>query len=1068
MFMSTVLSWRLEDIRRNQSIFESSIRQIPDEFPDLLTYCNAFQLHIFEEMRSTLKKEIDEKDFSLSCGVVYTKQKVGSTITLKQSESILSPQLGLFYHRSRSRSLPEDSMGFLAKIQRKKSNPIGENGFDYVWLVDFTYATSSASEDFERSLDEDGSSPQWSLALLEAPLTPSARICNALSNLSARGLPTACGIQKALLSSLAGSPAGADASDAADAAPMSPLATALNDSQKLAIRRCVRACGARSPVIQVVHGPPGTGKTATLVALLGTLLTTAGGTARRAWVAAPTNQAICELARRACRDLVLGPLAGGGVKQYDLVLLGDEDRLVLDRDLRLLHLENRVVRLLEAQAGWSAGLATVRAFDLRTLDPPPAAQPVQGVQGPSGGQDPDRALQVLRDACSGCIESAEALAAELPRAAMPAAGRQAMREAAGALARFLCELKSIAESGTANSRPEQRQLALVGAAHSRLMVGLAQPAGGGAPPPSLSKAAMRELVLTGARALFSTVSAAGSSELQRLKHEREDFVVDVAIVDEATQLVEASTAIMLSPRLGCLVLAGDHKQLPPTVISGLAQKFGYGRSLFDRLLGNSGSASSLLNVQYRMHPRISCWPNRKFYQGSLLDGSNVLSQDYAKPWHGFFPPVSVFSVRGKEESGTTGSRFNTLEVEVAMKLLKAFYRLFAKDAESTIKVGLLSPYSAQRELLVQQVSDARDQWSPSKLDVVVNTVDGFQGQECDVVMFLAVRCNTKGMLGFLTDFRRLNVAITRARFSLVVICDDETLKSNIVWKSFLDEVESDKKLFSSQNNDLLKRVLQSCNRAVSLDFAGCKWADKVSFVTNFMNAFKLKNESERRQIFDELLRISEGKWPKATLTGSTCSNPDLEGIVFVSSFRAINILFSVDLQSHVSETNRRLRDYSQIIMVWDCVTSDKVARIVRRICERYRLRSSMWLDMCRRKGPAGAPLHWPGLEPFDHNAPLATVEDAMPVVQEEVGHSLALVKSFALNTLHARILMSCNESNHVELPHNVSAEEEFLINFVGSLFVIGRSGTGNLIFSKFDWNMMVLVYPSTICSYECK
>ena len=106
-------------------------------------------------------------------------------------------------------------MGFLAKVQRKKSDPIGENEFDYVWLVEFTYAPSSESDDFEQSLGEDGSSPHWSLALLEAPLTPSARICNALSNMSSSH---ACGIQKALLTSLAGAPAGADSGPQAGAA----------------------------------------------------------------------------------------------------------------------------------------------------------------------------------------------------------------------------------------------------------------------------------------------------------------------------------------------------------------------------------------------------------------------------------------------------------------------------------------------------------------------------------------------------------------------------------------------------------------------------------------------------------------------------------------------------------------------------------------------------------------------------------------------------------------------------------------------------------------------------------
>ena len=260
-----------------------------------------------------------------------------------------------------------------------------------------------------------------------------------------------------------------------------------------------------------------------------------------------------------------------------------------------------------------------------------------------------------------------------------------------------------------------------------------------------------------------------------------------------------------------------------------------------------------------------------------------------------------------------------------------------------------------------------------------------------------------------------------------------------MWKSFLDGVQGNGRLFSCHNNELLRRVMQSCNKEVLLDFSGCKWANKVSFVTNFMNAVKQKTESERRRIFLEILTISEGKWPKPAKV-----TPDLEGIVFVSSFGATNIIFSVDLQSHVSDSSRKLRDYYQAIMVWDCVTSDKRERIVQRICERYRLRSSKWLDMCRIGGTSHMPQCWPGLEPFDHNAPPAASGGAVPVVKEDVGHSLALVKSYALNTLHARILMCCNSSNHVELPHNVSAEEGFLIDFVGSLFVIGRSGTGNL------------------------
>ena len=1028
IFTQTVLSWRVEDIRR-KSIYDTSIQRIPAEFPDLHTYCNSFHLHILEEMRSTLKKEIDEKDFSLSCAIEYTKQTVASTITLKPS--IHSCELGIFYHQSQSQSLLPNSTSFLTKIQREKLDPIVENGLDCVWLCDFFYAHSSESQDFERSLDDGGKSLRWSLILLDASLTPFVRICNALSNLSAQRSLPASRIQKELLTALANSAEGTDPDPSATV--LSPMASKLNESQRLAICRCVRACGAGLlSAIQVVHGPPGTGKTATLVALLSTLLTAGNGKKRRVWVAAPTNQAICEVARRACRDLVLDQ--NSNVEPFELVLIGDESRLVFNgpSNLKLLHLDSRVERLLNAQTSWNGCLSAIRAFNALTLDP---RQSAQATPASKTFDVWDQALKSLLESCSKCIESARVVASEIPLAALPTAARLAMKEAAGVLVRFVGELKTIL------SVPNQQQFELVGAAHSRLMDRLKLLTG--RVHLRSERKEMREMVLTGARVLFSTVSTAGSLELQRLKHDNEDFVVDMAVVDEATQLVEASTAIMLSPGLGCLVLAGDHKQLPPTVISRLAQDFGYGQSLFDRLLSNPGSASSLLNTQYRMHPMISSWPNQAFYKGALMDGPNVLSREYTKPWHEFFPPVSVFNVHGKEEIAPSGSRFNKLEVEVAVKLLKAFYRLFAKAAAGTIKVGLLSPYSAQRELMEQQVSDAKGEWSNSKLEVRVNTVDGFQGQECDIVFFLAVRCNQAGSLGFLTDFRRLNVAVTRARFSLVVICDVQTLKADSLWKSFLDRVESDKRLFSCQNHDLLKRVLQSCNKTVSLDFAGCKWRDKVSFVTNFMNVFKQKNELERRRIFGELLRISEGKWPKAARSCFPGANSDLEGIIFVSSFGATNIIFSIDLQNRVSDCSRRLRDYFQVIMIWDCVTSDKVALILRRISERYRLRSSTWLDMCRRRDPFGAPLCWSDMEPFDHNAPPETVEDAVPVIKEEVGQSLELVKSYALNTLHARILMGCSASNHVELPHNVSAEENFLINFVGSLFVIGRSGTGN-------------------------
>lgn len=124
--------------------------------------------------------------------------------------------------------------------------------------------------------------------------------------------------------------------------------------------------------------------------------------------------------------------------------------------------------------------------------------------------------------------------------------------------------------------------------------------------------------------------------------------------------------------LQCLVLAGDDKQLPSTVISDLAQKMGYGRSLFDRLLKHN-IPSTLLNIQYRMHPNISLWPNNQFYKSLLINGDNVMSDEYTKHWHAFLPPFSVYDVKGTEEKNPRGSTLNRIEVNVAIQVIKALH-----------------------------------------------------------------------------------------------------------------------------------------------------------------------------------------------------------------------------------------------------------------------------------------------------------------------------------------------------------------------------------------------------------
>jgi superfamily I DNA and/or RNA helicase len=163
------------------------------------------------------------------------------------------------------------------------------------------------------------------------------------------------------------------------------------------------------------------------------------------------------------------------------------------------------------------------------------------------------------------------------------------------------------------------------------------------------------------------------------------------------------------------VLAGDNKQLPATVNSALAELHGYGRSLFERLLLHD-FPSSLLNTQYRMHPMISVWPNKRFYRGKIIDGENVRSSTYSKEWHSLLPPFSMYDVKGTEELDLSKSYYNRLEVSTVKSVLRSLYGILKESVRrAPLKVGVISAYKAQATLMrerMAQMSDAFDS-SPS-------------------------------------------------------------------------------------------------------------------------------------------------------------------------------------------------------------------------------------------------------------------------------------------------------------------------------------------------------------------
>ena len=284
---------------------------------------------------------------------------------------------------------------------------------------------------------------------------------------------------------------------------------------------------------------------------------------------------------------------------------------------------------------------------------------------------------------------------------------------------------------------------------------------------------MRDDILDQAQVLCCTCIGVGHQLLDGRKFTR-------VLLDEATQATEPASLVPLVRGARQIVLVGDHRQLPPTVISRRAENGGLRRSLFERLVA-MGIEPMLLDTQYRMHPAISDFPNRIFYEGRLVDG--ITAADRPNPagllWNDWEVPMAFLPVNGDELLSPDGaSKENPAEAGWVAKILENL--LQAGDLEET-DIGIITPYAGQ----VRAIRDALPERNDS---VEVHTVDGYQGREKEVIIFSCVRSNSDGIVGFLSDARRLNVALTRAKRGLIVIGDPDTLRNDETWASWLDYI----------------------------------------------------------------------------------------------------------------------------------------------------------------------------------------------------------------------------------------------------------------------------------------
>ena len=264
-------------------------------------------------------------------------------------------------------------------------------------------------------------------------------------------------------------------------------------------------------------------------------------------------------------------------------------------------------------------------------------------------------------------------------------------------------------------------------------------------------------------------------------------------IDEAAQALEAACWIPIR-RVSRVILAGDHCQLPPTIKSFAAMKAGLGKTLMERIVENKPETVTLLKMQYRMNEEIMRFSSDWFY-GNKVESApevkyrSILDLDIPMTWI----DTSEFNypLFREEFVGESFGRINRAEAELTLLALETYFKKIGKERilDERLDVGVISPYRAQVQYL-RRLFNKREFFKPYRSLISVNTVDGFQGQERDIILISLVRANDEGQIGFLRDLRRMNVAITRARMKLIILGDASTMTRHPFYKKLYEYIDA--------------------------------------------------------------------------------------------------------------------------------------------------------------------------------------------------------------------------------------------------------------------------------------
>ncbi|KAL9281448.1 putative P-loop containing nucleoside triphosphate hydrolase, DNA2/NAM7 helicase, AAA [Arabidopsis thaliana] len=555
--------------------------------------------------------------------------------------------------------------------------------------------------------------------------------------------------------------------------------TKLNSSQEDAILGCLetRNCTHKNSV-KLIWGPPGTGKTKTtlLFALLKLRCKTI--------VCAPTNTAIVQVASRLLSLFKENSTAENATYRLgNIILSGNRDRMGINKNDHVLldvFLDERIGKLgklFSPFSGWMQRLESLIQFlenpegkyerhvyeleEVERMNEEDEREEVV-VNIPTFGEFVKKNFNSLSEEVKTCIVD---LFTHLPKVYLLYEDVKKMIASRQALQRiryFLRENSSRVDFEEGNFRFDCfKRLGVDCLEALRLLSKRFEI------PDMLENEDIRKFCLQNADIILCTVSGAAEMNLKECE----------------------SVAALQLPGLRHAILIGDEFQLPAMVHNEMCEKAKFGRSLFERLV-LLGHNKHLLDVQYRMHPSISRFPNKEFYGARIKDAENVKESIYQKRFlqGNMFGSFSFINVgRGKEEFGDGHSPKNMVEVAVISEIISNLYKVSC-ERRMKVSVGVVSPYKGQMRAIQEKIGDKYSSLSGQQFTLNVRSVDGFQGGEEDIIIISTVRSNGNGKVGFLNNRQRANVALTRARHCLWVIGNETTLAlSGSIWATLISE-----------------------------------------------------------------------------------------------------------------------------------------------------------------------------------------------------------------------------------------------------------------------------------------